>query len=613
MNHPIAFSEWWRVLQIAQTTDAAQIRRAYAVRLKQVRPEDDAEGFQRLRACYESALAWARAQAPIEDEPPVAAHLEHTVSGESVGNATHAERTERSEDTSSAGNSDAADIVQQAFTAFQEWLRSLPDDVWQYNRDTIGDLASGNDLRVIDSLARMKLSPAFVQLEFADAFEYHAMCFTAHPNSAPAIRMVLADDYRWADDFRSASRFGADLANEALWRTSADNEFARFVKGRNRSPATAQLLDGKRPGPVWRPIDNGILTDMRKVLTRLDSELRVLRDMAFEPELLDAWRAAVFRPRVTQAAVAYIVAIVIALATFGGIRLATDTGNPLIEYLRAHEGLGFVIVVGGCLLTATVLVALVIGATYLLGLRVQQGVRKVTEVWTAGFGRRPWVVYGWYGLATFTGVLSIIGGSTISTLLTVLSYIGAIWAVLVSAPLIVRKPIDIVWVMAFYVSATTAFWAGLVGQVGSSDIVNCMTIAFGAIRLFPVVQDWLREKHPNAIVWALLATLAVGCIGLDAGYMMGWSMPTWLMVGFWLWCVVVNVQASIFFVGYVSHWLVVYLLWIFPVTIIAVVTKTLPPYYAAVFGVLILATTTLVLELWRRWMASPLPHRTPTR
>jgi hypothetical protein len=50
----------WDELGIEETRDAAAIRRAYASRLKKVRPEDDAEGFMRLRAAYETAIAQAR-------------------------------------------------------------------------------------------------------------------------------------------------------------------------------------------------------------------------------------------------------------------------------------------------------------------------------------------------------------------------------------------------------------------------------------------------------------------------------------------------------------------------------------------------------------------------
>ncbi len=54
----------WEELAIAATQDAAVIRRAYAARLKIVRPDEDPAGFARLRSAYEAALASATVVRP---------------------------------------------------------------------------------------------------------------------------------------------------------------------------------------------------------------------------------------------------------------------------------------------------------------------------------------------------------------------------------------------------------------------------------------------------------------------------------------------------------------------------------------------------------------------
>ena len=47
----------WQILGIAPTSDEAVIKQAYAARIREHRPDRDPEGFRRVRAAYETALA----------------------------------------------------------------------------------------------------------------------------------------------------------------------------------------------------------------------------------------------------------------------------------------------------------------------------------------------------------------------------------------------------------------------------------------------------------------------------------------------------------------------------------------------------------------------------
>jgi hypothetical protein len=59
----------WTVLGLEPTSDERAVLRAYARKLRETRPEDDPEGFQRLLAAREQALAWRERVPP---PPPLA-------------------------------------------------------------------------------------------------------------------------------------------------------------------------------------------------------------------------------------------------------------------------------------------------------------------------------------------------------------------------------------------------------------------------------------------------------------------------------------------------------------------------------------------------------------
>jgi len=57
----------WEILGVDVTDDPTVIMSAYARKLKVCHPEDDPDGFQRLRTAYENALKFAKAKVGFAD------------------------------------------------------------------------------------------------------------------------------------------------------------------------------------------------------------------------------------------------------------------------------------------------------------------------------------------------------------------------------------------------------------------------------------------------------------------------------------------------------------------------------------------------------------------
>ena len=59
-------NDFFNTLGIEATKEEKKIKKAYRARLHAVNPEDDPDGFKRLREAYEEALKYARQK---EEEP----------------------------------------------------------------------------------------------------------------------------------------------------------------------------------------------------------------------------------------------------------------------------------------------------------------------------------------------------------------------------------------------------------------------------------------------------------------------------------------------------------------------------------------------------------------
>ena len=52
-------SSWWQMLEISKESDKQTIKKAYARLLKKYHPEEDPEGYQKLRKAYNEALKYS--------------------------------------------------------------------------------------------------------------------------------------------------------------------------------------------------------------------------------------------------------------------------------------------------------------------------------------------------------------------------------------------------------------------------------------------------------------------------------------------------------------------------------------------------------------------------
>ena len=506
----------WRTLGIRSTRDRGEIRRAYAAKLKVVHPEDDAEGFQALRAAYEQALRMA-AQAP----PQVIAAADWAADEDDAPPFMDARLAEALVETLLSEPLDPGDLEPTApdparGPAIERVSRDELDALGAALADLRAAVAAGDQEAARAGLKAVLGAAAMDSVSVRGQVEGEVGSLILNGGRGAA---VLIDPATAAFGWDS-QRLGATAGLAAAVRQRRADLVLLLtlqVKGSAHNPAYRALTE--------RPV--GVRLWLNRITPWLPGKVRLLLDLIYSahPGLvreLDteavAWWSGFFRtPQIGPGAVwTALVAPLWAAAVVGQDSVFGLKGGA--SYAAAYG-----------LALPPVLAAI---AIWIFGLA--RGRARWRETWT--YGAPDWLRYGWAGLllANLAFAAALPGSGWIWPLVAApLAVAGFAWAVITAEPDQVG-PVDMVyslpfsWLFPFLrIPARTPQWVllsfGLIplllvwSAVGTEmvDAIPRMTLPFVATAMAFVAGHhsleaaWRYRVAPAVRRWVVTAAALV--------------------------------------------------------------------------------------------------------
>lgn len=176
----------WALLGLEPTTELGAIKKAYALKLKLTRPDDDADAYQALRAAYERVQQWLRWQQQQAAEETVAAATP-APAGEPAATVIAAEPLPPPEPR--------AEPAQLIEALALQWRRS-------------GETAALQHWPLVQR--ELDQQPLDRQAEFSAAFAHWVLNTPALPDE---LLKALNQHFGWLDDFRTERLLGAPLTH----------------------------------------------------------------------------------------------------------------------------------------------------------------------------------------------------------------------------------------------------------------------------------------------------------------------------------------------------------------------------------------------------------------
>ncbi|MFM0616014.1 J domain-containing protein [Paraburkholderia nemoris] len=339
----------WDVLGVAANADERTVRRAYARLLKQQRPDEDAEAFQRLRYAYESALQMASGGGATVAIAAVPASVPGPVSMPVPVPNPPPEAHLREHD------------------AFESAVQ-----LWQHFVSQRDQLESRRSLQ--------DLFAAIVNIQMRDELEWQALVNCLNEDTPATLRMNLSAVLGWRDNAAHLRRRNAAIATLALDRVFADEDYNSL---RLRFTNAMALLEGPQPPLATGAhalLRAGVRTEMEQLLTALARYHPNVVRLRLDSEKVEFWtRCLTFRIGVGR-----LFGPALVLSAWCGLLFANASMNA-----NSDRWFDQWTPVQLAVLLATLMVTLVISAatTVLLSEPQQQRLRTLRSI--------GWLRYGW--------------------------------------------------------------------------------------------------------------------------------------------------------------------------------------------------------------------------
>ncbi|MBT1539540.1 J domain-containing protein [Ralstonia solanacearum] len=552
----------WAVLAIAPTQDARQIKRAYAARLKVVRPDEDAAGFQALREAYEWALSQCEAAparpvvylevAPVAPLPSPQAEAEsqteakqraeieqQTEAGKPAGNGEDDAEAKPAPDYSPRRAQAPHIVYRHTPSAAEEVPPSVRGaELWRAFRAALppqdGDDVSDDSAARIEAQLRETLRhPDLVNFEARDAFEQAALHVCASERAVGALRLACDNAFGWTRAPMPLRPHERQRWLAATGQAAGDRQYQDVQRLARHSAAVRHMLESGPPKiSLLRFFVPSYLADVRRFLAQLQSKWPQVLQYRLDGASLRVWSEAAHRGWPTFSGLIGM----LALGAFGAL-LFWSNGKRLDvpEWYRDLDP-----AVAGSVTAVIALLPVVLRMMYPLWSPA------ALQRWQARFGDRPYDVLIWYGvrvampvLAFFAAVLPPWYADAVTVALVLTALMQAILLLLFERGRILMVfPLAGLFYGALMWEAFKPFYA-----YGFLVLLLTDTVFFGLRDILHRVyrRDWQHTR-------ARLILLASGAAVVPAQLLLARDLPVLAAVFGWAWflagCAVVDMFGS---------------------------------------------------------------------